>query len=356
MRTKPLQQTEEIQPPPDCEPFSPKGLEHHSRKHHRDLKNCSLKRLCKNDLEISGDVCVNGTMALANVATRSAVTENSAGSLGNQTNCKVKQPENRILSICPAVALCKEDVLLASNHYLGQTSLLDPVKVTTHNSGLLEKGIMHSLGQKVNNNGKSDRNELVCSSLNPRGHFSSSFSFIQHSLNSAFEMSGDGGCSEPKGVLQICGGGKAENVNLLVPGEGQRTSERESWASSNHVCSEDCMCPQETAEDDKLQDCERDSFLRANAEFSCSTDSLDAASAGSSMTSGYESSNTASDHSWEPLMRKYEPVLQDCLQGNRHILKVGVYIMPFLCCGVFNTLVDILQKGSNSCSASLWYF
>ncbi|XP_066479132.1 disrupted in schizophrenia 1 protein [Tiliqua scincoides] len=321
MRPKALQQTE-FQPSYDCEPFSPKGLEHHGRKQHRDLKNCFLKRPCENDLEIHCDVCVNSTMACSNLATRSALAENSVGYLGNQTDCKVKQSENLILSVCPTAALCKEDVLLSSNRYSGQTSLLDPAKETTCSSGSQEKGRMHSLGQKVNDNWKSDRKEVVCSSLNPPGHFNSSFSFIQHSLNLAFEMSGVGGCSEPKGVLQICEVGKVENVNLHVPGEGPRTSERESWASSSHVCSEDCTCPQETAEDDKLQDCETLSFLHANAKFSCSTDSLDVASAGSSVTSGYESSNTASDHSWDSLMRKYEPVLQDCLRGNRHIVKI----------------------------------
>ncbi|EMP33373.1 Disrupted in schizophrenia 1 protein [Chelonia mydas] len=53
-----------------------------------------------------------------------------------------------------------------------------------------------------------------------------------------------------------------------------------------------------------------------------SKDSSDAASAGSSVTSGYESSFTVSDHNWDTLMRKYEPVLLDCLVDNRSTLKI----------------------------------
>lgn len=331
MRPKPLQQAE-FQTSP--EQFIPKELENHGRKHHRDLKNCSLKRSCKNDLEIH---CVNSTGTLSNMATRSTLAENSTESLRNQADHKGKQSENKILSVGPAVTLWKENASLGSGQYLGQTSLLDPVKETISSSRSQEKGSMHSLGQKVNDDWTSDRKELVCSSWNPPGHFNSSFSFIQHSLNSAFEMSGVGGCSEPKGILQICEVGKVETANLLVPEEGPGTSERKSWASSGHVCSRDhrsvCTSSQEIVEDDKLQDCERLSFLHSNVEFSCSMDSLDAASAGSSVTSGYESSNTTSDRTWDTLMRKYEPVLQDCLLGNRHIVKVGDFLP--LCLGIF---------------------
>ncbi|KAI1240782.1 Disrupted in schizophrenia 1 protein, partial [Lamprotornis superbus] len=58
-----------------------------------------------------------------------------------------------------------------------------------------------------------------------------------------------------------------------------------------------------------------------------SLDSSDAASAGSSVTSGYESGFTVSDHNWDTLMKKYEPVLQDCLLGNRSTLKLKSLIL-----------------------------
>ncbi|XP_068570069.1 disrupted in schizophrenia 1 protein isoform X2 [Cebidichthys violaceus] len=53
---------------------------------------------------------------------------------------------------------------------------------------------------------------------------------------------------------------------------------------------------------------------------SLSVDS-DTASA-SSVTSGYESATPASDHGWDNLVKKYEGVLQDCLQNNRTHTKI----------------------------------
>ncbi|KAK9411779.1 disrupted in schizophrenia 1 protein [Crotalus adamanteus] len=51
-------------------------------------------------------------------------------------------------------------------------------------------------------------------------------------------------------------------------------------------------------------------------------DSLEATSADSSVTSGYESCGIASDHSWDFLMKEYEPVLQECLLGSRCLVKI----------------------------------
>ncbi|TKS85317.1 Disrupted in schizophrenia 1 protein [Collichthys lucidus] len=53
---------------------------------------------------------------------------------------------------------------------------------------------------------------------------------------------------------------------------------------------------------------------------SLSVDS-DTASA-SSVTSGYESATPASEHGWDSLVKKYEGVLQDCLQNNRTHTKI----------------------------------
>lgn len=47
----------------------------------------------------------------------------------------------------------------------------------------------------------------------------------------------------------------------------------------------------------------------------------DTASA-SSVTSGYESATPASDHGWDNLVKKYDVVLQDCLQNNRTHTKI----------------------------------
>lgn len=54
------------------------------------------------------------------------------------------------------------------------------------------------------------------------------------------------------------------------------------------------------------------------------TSSLDSDNASaSSVTSGYESATPASDQGWDSLVKKYEGVLQDCLQNNRTHAKVG---------------------------------
>lgn len=60
--------------------------------------------------------------------------------------------------------------------------------------------------------------------------------------------------------------------------------------------------------------------LDTEATSSLSVDS-DAASA-SSVTSGYESATPASDQGWDKLVKKYECVLQDCLQNNHSNTKV----------------------------------
>ncbi|XP_072912777.1 disrupted in schizophrenia 1 protein isoform X2 [Hemitrygon akajei] len=59
----------------------------------------------------------------------------------------------------------------------------------------------------------------------------------------------------------------------------------------------------------------------------CSADTSDGSSAGSSVTSGYESSITVLDQKCHSLMRKYEPILQDCLHENRMKLKLQTLIL-----------------------------
>ncbi|KAG8123584.1 hypothetical protein E2320_019012, partial [Naja naja] len=132
--------------------------------------------------------------------------------------------------------------------------------------------------------------------------FHSHFSFIQLSLNSASEAAaGESGSRESKEFVGLGGIEKAENINFHLSGEVQRISRTELWASCNSLCDEVGTCPLEAAEDGILQVC-------TNNAFSSSTDSLEATSADSSVTSGYESCGIASDHSWDFLMKEYEPI------------------------------------------------
>ncbi|KAK4824589.1 hypothetical protein QYF61_016834 [Mycteria americana] len=115
--------------------------------------------------------------------------------------------------------------------------------------------------------------------------------------------------------------------NLQKPEETAQTCEHLGALHCSSRPREDLEYENETTANDKLQDCETVSLSDTDATFSYSTDSSDAASAGSSVTSGYESSFAVSDHNWDTLMKKYEPVLQDCLLGNRSTLKIKSLIL-----------------------------
>ncbi|KAG6932812.1 disrupted in schizophrenia 1, partial [Chelydra serpentina] len=326
MRPEASQQIE-FQPPADCEPFNPKGLEH-GRKHCEDFKNCSLHRLCKNDFEfLHCNSSVNSTIVTTNVVTTSTIAGNTTGSLRNLSDLRIQPSENVILPVCPAAATCKRDFSPLCSSDTWQTNLLAPTWETIHGARVKEPQKMYTLDQKeVNNNCEYNNKEVTSYSSSTWDSFNSSFSFIQLSLNSSFEKSDTEGQSDGRATehtLQTNATGQIENDNLHEPGERLRSSHKDIGASSC-ICrhGEDYQCARETIVNDKLQDCEMVSLSDTDAAFSCSTDSSDAASAGSSVTSGYESSFTVSDHNWDTLMRKYEPVLLDCLVDNRSTLKI----------------------------------
>ncbi|XP_077202439.1 disrupted in schizophrenia 1 protein isoform X2 [Paroedura picta] len=201
LRTGELQQIE-FHPPVDYEPFIPKKLEHHGRKLHRDFKNCCLKRPSKTELGLCHRNVCACTKVPSDVATGSATVEPAA-------DYRVQQSENLILPVSPLVAGCKEDALPVYSSHSSQTNLLDSVKDTAFNHSSQEKKRMHAFCQKaLNNHQELESKEIVCGSVS-QGHFNSSFSFIQQSLNPAFETSGIvdpsdcGPISDPQDVLQI---------------------------------------------------------------------------------------------------------------------------------------------------------
>uniref|UniRef100_A0A674K7V4 DISC1 scaffold protein n=1 Tax=Terrapene triunguis TaxID=2587831 RepID=A0A674K7V4_9SAUR len=326
MRPQAPQQIE-LQPPAHCKPFNPKGLEH-GRKHCEDFKNCSLHRLCKNDFEfLHCNSSVNSTIVTTTVVTTSTTAGNMTGSLRNLSDLRIQPSENVILPVCPAAATYKRDFSPVCSSNTWQTNLLATTWKTIHGARVKEPQEIYTLDQKeVNNNCVYNNKEVTSYSSSTWDSFNSSFSFIQLSLNSSFEKSDTEGQSDGRATehtLQTNATGEIENVNLHEPGERLRSSHKDVGASSC-ICrhGEDYQCARETIVKNKLQDCEMVSLLDTDAAFSCSTDSSDAASAGSSVTSGYESSFTVSDHNWDTLMRKYEPVLLDCLVGNRSTLKI----------------------------------
>ncbi|NXD12742.1 DISC1 protein, partial [Nothocercus nigrocapillus] len=306
------QQQIEFQPLSACKPLSPEELKH-GRKHCEGFENCSLCRQCKNTLEF---LCcrsiANSTVVATDVVATSATTGNTPGSCRNLSDCKNLQAENLITPVHPSAATNRGNV---------STVCYSNARETTHSAKAIEPQKMCSLNEtEVNNNCECRRKEGASLSIGPHNGFSSNFSFIQLSMNSA------SGVSTAEGTLTA-----KETEHVLHPstaGELQMLEEREithEHSGALHCFSrpsEDLKYENETTVNDKLQDCETVSLSDTDATFSCSTDSSDAASAVSSVTSGYESSFTVSDHNWDTLMKKYEPVLLDCLLANRTTLKI----------------------------------
>lgn len=245
----------------------------------------------------------------------------------------MSQAQAAILSDSPAIINHKGDVSPQISAWSSKLLPVDAVEKTPEAASSQKKERLCAQHQdKWINTQEPENKETSYGPSSLQDSFRSHFSFIQLSLNSASEATaGASGSRESKETVQFGGVEKTENINFHLPGEVQRISQTELWASCNSLCNEVGTCLSEAAEDDILQDCGRLSPFHTNNAFSSSMDSLEATSADSSVTSGYESCGIASDHSWDFLMKEYEPVLQECLLGNRCLVKVRVLFMPILC-------------------------
>ncbi|XP_009950243.1 PREDICTED: LOW QUALITY PROTEIN: disrupted in schizophrenia 1 protein, partial [Leptosomus discolor] len=292
-----------------CKPFSPEELKH-GRQHCGNFENCSLCGQCQNNFEFVPCSAASSVIVPANGATMLASTGNMPGRHKNLSCCKNPWAEN---AVHPAAATSKGDVSAVCS-----TQQKSPSAKVSKPSNVC------ALDQTEVNNNCEYQNRDVSRSVGAHDSFSSRFSFIQLSLNSA------SGVSDAEGKSTV----KAEYVqypstagNLQKPEEMAQTHERLVALHCFSRPDEDLGYENETTVNDKIQDCETISLSDTDATFSYSTDSSDAASAGSSVTSGYESSFTVSDHNWDTLMKKYEPVLQNCLLGNRSTLKIKSLIL-----------------------------
>ncbi|NWH29263.1 DISC1 protein, partial [Chloropsis hardwickii] len=289
--------------------LSPAELQH-GRQHCRGSEDRVLHRQCQKDLEFlrcSAVVPANGVTALA-------ATGNTPGCCESLSCCSSPRSDSTGTGVCPAATTGKGDAPAGCCTWQKSPS----AKVSKPPN-------MYALDQtEVNNNCEYQNRDGVSHSAGAQESFSSSFSFIQLSLN----LASGGNDVEGKSVEE------AEIVlhpktagNLQKPEEMAQTHEHLGDSCHSSSSGEDLQHEHESPVNDKLQDCETLSLLDINATFSYCTDSSDAASAGSSVTSGYESSFTVSDHNWDTLMKKYEPVLQDCLLGNRSMLKLKSLIL-----------------------------
>ncbi|XP_066850151.1 disrupted in schizophrenia 1 protein isoform X2 [Anser cygnoides] len=297
-----------------CKPFSPEEFKH-GRQHCEDFENCCLYRQYEKNFEfLRCRSTASSAVVPADGVTVLGSTGNMLGSCKNLSCYKNPQSENTMISIYPAEATSKDVPTVCCAWEMG------------HSTKVSEPQKMYALDQtEVNNNCEYQNREVVSHSVGSHNSFSSRFSFIQLSLNSASGVSDAEGKATIKEAEHVLHASIAGNLQELE--ETARTHEHSGALHCFSRPSDDLKHENETTANDKLQDCETVSLSDTDATFSYSTDSSDAASAGSSVTSGYESSFTVSDHNWDTLMKKYEPVLLDCQLGNRSTLKIKSLIL-----------------------------
>ncbi|NXU09076.1 DISC1 protein, partial [Pardalotus punctatus] len=313
MRPESVQRQIEFQSLGACTRFSPAELQQ-GRQHCGGSENCALCRQCQNNLEFLRCSAVSSAVVPANGVTTLATTGNTAGCCENLSHCNSPRSESTVVGVSPAATTGK-----------GDSSSGCCTRQKSHGTKVSKPPNMYALDwTEVNNNCEYQNGDGVARSAGAHDSFSSSFSFIQLSLNSA------SGVNDVEGTS-----GEEAEIVLLPKSTGSLQKSEEMVQTHEHLG--DSCCFSMSGEDlwhecdnpvnDKLQDCENVSLLDRDATISYSTDSSDEASAGSSVTSGYESSFTVSDHNWDTLMKKYEPVLQDCLLGNRSTLKLKSLIL-----------------------------
>ncbi|NXA24093.1 DISC1 protein, partial [Ibidorhyncha struthersii] len=295
-----------------CKPFNPEELKH-GRQHCGGFENCSLCRQYKDNFEFLHCSSLGDSVVVpTNVVTVLATTGNMAGSCKNLSCYKSAESGNTVLPVYPAAATSKD------------VSAVCCTWQKSHGAKVSEPQNMYALDQTEVNNNCEYQTRDVSRSVGTHDSFSSSFSFIQLSLNSfsgASDAEGKSTVKESEYVLH-----PSTTGNLQKPEETEQTCEHSQALHCFSRHREDLEYENETTANDR-DDCEAVSLSDTDATLSYSTDSSDAASAGSSVTSGYESSFTVSDHNWDTLMKKYEPVLQDCLLGNRNTLKIKSLIL-----------------------------
>lgn len=172
------------------------------------------------------------------------------------------------------------------------------------------------------------QNELRLSSRlapqsQPEDSFNSSFSFIQQSLTSGQNT---GAITTPAQEQQLNLSTKAPQAKpeTLFVEHGcskqpspAHTFPAEELSSGGRFWQECLFADREEAS--HLPDCESQSVdIEVTSSLSVDWDTASA----SSVTSGYESATPASEQGWDNLLKKYEGVLQDCLQSNRTHTKV----------------------------------
>ncbi|XP_008945902.1 PREDICTED: disrupted in schizophrenia 1 homolog, partial [Merops nubicus] len=318
-----------------CKPFSPEELKH-GRQHCGDFEKCSLQRRCQNNFDFLQCSAASSAVAPAHGLAALATTGSMPGHCQSLQCCKSPRSEDTVIAVYPAAATSKGDV-----------SVVCCTQPRSHSTKLSKAPNVHALDQtEVNNNCDYQNGDGVSRPVGAHDSFSSSFSFIQLSLNLASGVNDAEGRSTSEEADYLH---PSTAESLQKPEEMVQTCERLGTLHGFSRPTEDLECENETTANCKPEDCETVSLSDTDATFSYSTDSSDATSAGSSVTSGYESSFTVSEHNWDTLMKKYEPVLQDCLLGNRNTLKIKSLILRLQRLQEKAVEEDDYDRGENCC-------
>ncbi|XP_077351699.1 disrupted in schizophrenia 1 protein isoform X2 [Festucalex cinctus] len=164
---------------------------------------------------------------------------------------------------------------------------------------------------------------ILSHSTTPEESFNSSFSFIQQSLRTLTPPATPACDPEPKAS-------EVPNFSHMKPASSlpQPDSKLSTQVTPNSVLSSHEEKETQFWGERVWGSREVSSYL-PNGDFQCldseitSSLSLDSDTASaSSVTSGYESATPASDQGWDNLVKKYDHVLQDCLQNNRTHTKI----------------------------------
>ncbi|XP_072503590.1 disrupted in schizophrenia 1 protein isoform X2 [Notamacropus eugenii] len=294
--------------------FNLKELDHGKDNRMAELKTCTMARPGDSDLRRKSFNSSSGNPILKG---NKIIGHSILGNFWSQTGSGTKWTNSVTDLTGSCASVCLENFL---SPYRPEASLA-PWEVA---------GGVRTQGPVVQKEANNSCDQVGCQQTptappSPQDVFNSSFSFIRLSLQSAGERGEAEGCLPAKEVEPACQSPtevQAENTSVNVSIKRQGSS---GICEDQRPISQPCNCrtaqsPLGTPQASNIHpEKEAFSLKDTDAAISCSPDS---SSIDSLVTSGYESNVMASDHSWDALVEKYEPVLMDCLLSNRAVLKV----------------------------------
>lgn len=186
-------------------------------------------------------------------------------------------------------------------------STLPPVECRASKGSSSPQGPMNELSLSPNSAVQSS----------PQDSFNSSFSFIQQSLNSS-QTAESTPSQQPEPIKQSNNAPQTKPPLQSLPSNIARSRAHDEELPLGQVFWRECLFDSKEVLPD-LPECNSQD-IEITSSLSVDSDNASA----SSVTSGYESTTPASDQGWDNLVKKYEDVLQDCLQNNRTYTKVGM--------------------------------